>query len=374
MTKQDTGILVLGAYGLAGHAITRMLLDRTSYTVVAAGRRRDALDRLAAETPGRRLRTLCLDASDANALSGACDAADAVINAVGPYARTGAAVAQTVVEAGRPYIDFANEQIHFRRLEKLDALARERELPVITAAGAIPGMSTMLALYAAARVPGVTRIDLFWAQGRMAEAGGGVGSLMSGVLEARHMPVALEQGREIPIRLGMRWCEESLPPPFGNTKMLGLPTIDAITLPRRLPLRDMQTWWMMGDIPPGLFTLLRVLRPEQRPWAYRLLESLVRKTAQREFAHAVKHGLGPEGLLKVRAQGPAATWEGHILFRDGGVATAVLPVLCARAILEGRAPRSGLLTPPDLFSPETVFDALGDAALEAGLDDAGRAS
>jgi hypothetical protein len=366
-------VLVLGAYGLAGHAITRMLLERTPFNVSAAGRKAAALAQLfsgsaalgrrAAELPDTRLRTVCLDARDTSALATACGAADVVINEVGPYARDGASIARTVIEAGKAYIDFANEQMHFHRLEALDGLAREQGVPLITAAGAIPGVSTMLALHAAARVPGVERLDLFWAQGRMPEAGSGLGSLMSGVLEAHHMPVAIEDGEETPIRLGARWHEESLPPPFGKTKMLGLPTIDAITIPRLVPLRHLQTWWMMGDVPTGLLTLLRVLRPERRPWAYRLVEALVRKTAEREYAHALAHGLGPEGLLKVRATGPDSTWEGHILFRDGGVATAVLPVLCARAVLEGRAPRAGLLTPPDLFTPEDVFKGLEEAAL-----------
>jgi short subunit dehydrogenase-like uncharacterized protein len=117
-------ILVLGAYGLAGRAIVERLAARTTHPVVAAGRRADKLQALLKALGSDRIHALVLDATDVTALRNACANASFVINAIGPFARSGAAIARTAVECGRPYLDCANEQLHYRNLSELDALAR----------------------------------------------------------------------------------------------------------------------------------------------------------------------------------------------------------------------------------------------------------
>ena len=52
------------------------------------------------------------------ALREACGRASFVINAVGPFARSGAAIARVAVECGLPYLDCANEQVHYGHAEK----------------------------------------------------------------------------------------------------------------------------------------------------------------------------------------------------------------------------------------------------------------
>ena len=91
-------ILVLGAYGLAGRAIVERLTARTPHTVVAAGRSGDKLHALLKQSDSRRVRPLVLDVTNLSALREACAAVSFVINAVGPFARSGAATARTAVE------------------------------------------------------------------------------------------------------------------------------------------------------------------------------------------------------------------------------------------------------------------------------------
>ncbi|MCC6144601.1 MAG: saccharopine dehydrogenase NADP-binding domain-containing protein [Candidatus Hydrogenedentes bacterium] len=360
-------ILLLGAYGLAGRSILRQLIERTSFEVLATGRNEDRLQQVVEPFKRSRIDTAVVDVLDGRALSQACADADLVINATGPYAVTGAETARSVINCGTPYLDFANEQIHYRRLQNLKSLAKARNVPVITAAGAIPGISTMLAVRAAHGAPGARTLDLVWAQGRMDFEEGGLGSLMGGLLETGFVPRTVEGGREVQVILGSRRCTRDLPAPFGPTALVGLPTIDALLLPKALRLDTLHTWWAMGTMPPGAVALVRLLAPHRRPWSYRLVKRLLTSLSRYEYRHAVKQNKGTESILLARMSN-GGEWSGYLRFPSGGYATAILPVLLAQRVLEGEPPRAGLHTPLDLLTPEEVFAALNDLgiALEAG--------
>lgn len=341
-------ILVLGAYGLAGRAMVERLAETTDLPVTAAGRRADQLAALRAETGGDRVDTLVLDAADAAALRAACAGSALVINAVGPFARGGAAVARTVVGCGVPYLDCANEQEHYRNLRPLDAAARERGVPLITAAGAIPGLSTLAALRLLERTPGADAVDCCWAQFRHAREGSGLASMMGGLLEAAGRPLAVCDGRHVPVVMGRSVRDIDLPAPFGRRRMLEVPTIEALALPDRLPLREFHTWFHLGDLPLWLLDGVRLLDPGRRRWAYRLIEAVMRRINDAETRKAAAAGIGPEALLSVRVRGPQAEASADVLFRDGAVATACLPAHLAACWLRGELPETGLLTPADL--------------------------
>ncbi|MHC4493626.1 MAG: saccharopine dehydrogenase NADP-binding domain-containing protein, partial [Planctomycetota bacterium] len=176
-------VLVLGAYGLAGREIVAGLLAKTDLRVIASGRNTQKLEALTQRLAHPRLSTRPLDAYDAEALAKACGDADVVINAVGPYTQGGAEIARTVLEAKCPYVDFANEQTHYRRLESLDALARRREVLLLTGAGLVPGLSTLIVLHAAEQLPDAQEVDVCYAQGRAPDEESGLGSALGGVVE-----------------------------------------------------------------------------------------------------------------------------------------------------------------------------------------------
>ena len=134
-------VMVLGGYGLAGEAVVRDLIEKTEFTVIACGRNPDKIERLSKGIQHPKLSFRVLDVTDADGLREACGEVDLVINCVGPFALTGIQTARAVLEAGTPYVDIANEQVHFRRLTELDALARERGVCLLTAAGASLGLA-----------------------------------------------------------------------------------------------------------------------------------------------------------------------------------------------------------------------------------------
>ncbi|HOX38139.1 MAG TPA: saccharopine dehydrogenase NADP-binding domain-containing protein [Candidatus Brocadiia bacterium] len=361
-------VLVLGAYGLAGRAIVRRLAERTGYSIIAAGRSGERLAALLEEIGSDRATPLTLDATDAPSLGKACAEASFVINAVGPFPVSGAMIAGTVIECGKPYLDCANEQLHYRNLMELDASARRKDVPMITAAGSIPGLSTLLIAHALERYPDSIAVDCCWAQMRHAYADSGLASMMGGIIEAAASPVALRGGKPAPIVIGRSTKHFDLPEHFGLHSLLEVPTIDALTIPARYPLREFHTWFYMGDMPTWLLEIVRLLRPDRRKWAYRLIESVMRRINDRDTAKAIASGIGAECLLMVTARSPDKTASHFIKFRDGAVSTACLPAHIADRFLRGEISETGLLTPLDLANADDILALAEGTVLSFDLE------
>ncbi len=353
-------ILVLGAYGLAGRAIVNRLVRKTPYAVIAAGRDSVKLDAVLGALDSDRVRPCILDALDASALRKVCETSDFVVNAVGPFARSGAAIAQTVLESGKPYLDCANEQQHYRRLESLADMAIQRNIPLITAAGAIPGLSTLLA----AQFPNAAHIACCWAQLRHAYPDSGLASMMGGLLEALAEPLSVTSGKLSPAALGKSFKTFALPAPFGRRQCLEVPTIDALTLPRRIPLQDYHTWFYLGDLPLWLLDVVRWLQPQRRAWAYGLMEFVMRRINAHDTAKAIAAGVGPEALLLIAASQGEEVESRSMMFVDGAAATACLPVYLAHLYATGEIEQTGLLTPLDLIAPDALEAIVSDILID----------
>ncbi len=342
-------VLVLGAYGLAGRAIVRRLLAATDAKVVASGRRSDRLvEEFSGDSSGR-LRTLALDATDSTALTDACREADVVVNAVGPYDLHGAAIARTVVGGRRHYIDCANEQVHFEHLRKLDAEAADAGVLLVTGAGVAPGLSTLVAAHLLESGLPPTSVEIVYAQLRHAYPDGGQASVMGGVLDAVHRPWAIHAGERVEAKLGRSVREMELPAPFGRRRLLEVPTIDVPVLAARVALHDARTWFYLGDQPPWLFGLIRLLDPTRRRWAYRLIERIVTRMTRAEYDHAVASGLGTDVYLGVTVGAAGVSRSAEVHLTDGASPTAVLPARIASDLLAGTVTESGLRTPIDLY-------------------------
>lgn len=342
-------------------------MSHTDYPIVAAGRNAEKLRLVTGSLESDKIQALILDATDAAALKAACGNASFVINAVGPFSRTGAAIARTVIAASRPYLDCANEQRHYHNLQELDGVAREQGVPMITAAGAIPGISTLLTAHLLQRFPDATDVTCCWAQFRHAYADSGLASMMGGILEAMERPTMIHNGNPVPLIIGSAIRNFELRSPFGTLRMMELPTIDTLTLADRFSLQELHTWFYLGDMPTWLLGLIRLLRPDRRAWAYKLVESVMGYLNDKDTAKAIAAGVGPECLLTVTVCNGKDEQNSFMMFRDGAVATACLPVHIADAFLQGNLSETGLLTPLDIVNPEDVFEIAGDALIESDL-------
>jgi hypothetical protein len=189
--------------------------------------------------------------------------------------------------------------------------------------------------------------------------------MMGGILEALHRPVALRQGKPMPVVIGRSAKSFALPHPFGQRRLLEVPTIDDLTIPARFPLQEFHTWFYMGDLPTWLLNIVRLLQPNRRPWAYRLIEAIMRRINDRDTARAIAAGVGPESLLQVLASSSSETKSQSLLFRDGAVATACLPAYIADHYLRGELAKTGLFTPLELIDPERLPEIADGALIRA---------
>ena len=358
--NSQPAVLVLGAYGLAGRAIVARLLQTTALKVIAAGRNPDKLHSALAAYGDERVRACVFDAMDADALRSACADAAVVINAAGPFAKDGAEIARRIIAAQRPYVDCANEQLHYRRLKALDNTARNAGLPMVTGAGAIPGFSTLLAAHMLEACPNADALNLAWVQLRHAHADTGLASIMGGVLDALDAPLSLTGGALVPLQLGAQVCSIDFPPPFGKTHMLEAPTLDTLLLGGRGELKELHTWFHLTDIPPGLMKVVRLLQPQRRPWAYKLIAFVAGRLNNADTAKALANDLSPAGLLQVTVSSGAESQTRWMLFRDGGCATACLPVRFAEDIVRGKITSPGLLTPLDCYAASDLAQLAGE--------------
>ena len=360
-------ILVLGAYGLAGRTVIDGLVKLTDKTVVAAGRDSQKLETVLSDVPKDRCRKLELDAGDPNALQKAIENINLVINTVGPYPIFGEQIAKAAIRNHTAYIDCANEQIHFRKLQQLDQSAKRNGIPIVTAAGAIPGLSTLLADKLLRQFPAAESVNITFAQFRHAYEGSGLGSIMSGVLDAVNLPSALIDGEHKPVVLGRSFRKFDLPAPFGKRNMLEVPTIDTLILSEKFRLQNLHTWFYLGEQPAWMFGLIRLLKPHKRQWAYELIKKVAHHTDSAEFEKAIKAGHGPEAMLHVEISNATDSKSGTVLLKDGAIPMAYLPVIIAKNYLTGRTAHTGLGTPLDFLDFDTFADVAQDAIIETNF-------
>nr|MDO8112102.1 saccharopine dehydrogenase NADP-binding domain-containing protein [Candidatus Sigynarchaeota archaeon] len=355
-------ILVLGAYGHAGRYIVKGLAKHVNATIVATGRDKAKLDACFAAMHSTNLTTEILDAFEMPSLSRACEPADLVINCVGPYARNGDRITKVVIDAGKDYIDFANEQSHFRCLQALDARAKERNLSMVTAVGTSPGLSTLLFLVAREKLPDVSSLEMYYASGSKSEPHEAFGSVMGAIVETGFEPVEFTDGSYVKTFLGKDKKFEPMPAPFGNTYVIAFPTIDALVIPKLCPVKNVRSYWAMGAIPPGFTTIIKLLKPHRKDWSYNLVSKIVKASMKADHKKAKSQGLGLESVIKIVAIAGTRRWEALMTFPDGGGAAAsYLPVITAKKIVEGAITGKGLLTPIDIIKPSDLIGAARDA-------------
>ena len=351
-------VLVLGAYGLAGRTVVQGLLKKSELRIIISGRNKEKLQQIRdhANSP-ERLETAVFDALDTARLKSASAEAGLVINCVGPYSMSGFEIARTVLETSTHYIDFANEQIHYSRLKELAPFASRKNLMLLTACGWAPGFSTLLMKRAVEKVPSIHSLEMCYVQGRTPDDNSGMGSIMGAILEPGFGSVTLKNGELIQEKLGVDQKLVLMPEPFGETAMLGIPTIDTLLFADYPGLRDLRTYFAVGvQSPPGLFSLIGMLKAHKRKWAYRLLERIVSHIVRKSYADAVKKGFTPGGYIQITAKSRNMTLQNLIPFEDGGTATSYLPVLAARRLFQNKIQKTGLLTVLELFNLDTVLN------------------
>jgi hypothetical protein len=150
--SSSSRIAVLGATGEVGRRVCAQL---AGVDLAIAGRRRGALDALAAALPGAAAHVA--DAGDPAALARAFAGARVVVNAAGPLADTAAPVLAAALAAGAHYVDVGGEQAALQAgYEQRDAAARRSGCVALPGAGLDCALGDLAAAWAAAQLIGAS--------------------------------------------------------------------------------------------------------------------------------------------------------------------------------------------------------------------------
>ena len=351
-------VLVLGAYGHVGKFIVPELAGTLGLEVIATGRNLSKLETLYGNQEKNQIHVKKLDAFDFEELKKACKNVDLVINGVGPYAKDFWKVAGEIVNLGVNYLDFANEQSHYRHLKDLGERASENGLKLVTGVGTSPGISTILYRMTKLNLPDMEYGEMQYVSGIKESPEEGFGSVMGAILETGINPVAYIDGELKPMPLGREKKIERYPEPFNKRKFLAFPTIDALIVPNVLNLNTLRTYWAMGDIPPGFSSAIKFFKPHKRQWAYNLFKMIAKSSMKKEYNQSKKDGLGLESMMKIIGKAPQQESTTTITFPRGGGASASYMVLITTKLLsENRIEKKGLITPADLDIMEN-FESL----------------
>ncbi|MFI6940209.1 saccharopine dehydrogenase family protein [Streptomyces sp. NPDC050418] len=166
-------VLALGGAGGMGRHLCRTALHLDGIDeLTVADLDETAAHRFAAEltTPGSpvQVRALGLDVTDPAALHSALTRADAVVNTVGPFYRFGVPVLTAAIDARCHYLDICDDWEPTAAMLGLSARARAAGVTAVIGMGATPGLSNLLAVYAARELDSVHDLVTGW----NVEAGG----------------------------------------------------------------------------------------------------------------------------------------------------------------------------------------------------------
>ncbi len=146
-------VLVLGGYGIYGRTITIALSKIPNIDSVIAGRRPHRAARLA-ERIGARI--AAVDVTDSDRLNTVLDGVFAVVDASAPFQGRSYVVPQLCAERGVHYVDLADSRVYVTGISRLDRTARRTGSLLVSGAGMLPGVSSVLLDWLAS---GLDRLD-----------------------------------------------------------------------------------------------------------------------------------------------------------------------------------------------------------------------
>lgn len=351
-------ILVLGGYGGAGSAISRLILKMTPADLIVAGRREDRARGLAEalnrEFSGDRATYTQADASDPPSLREAFRGADLVIDAATtvPFVEM---TARAAIAAGSDWIDIHYPQAGVAVLEGLRPEIEGAGLVFVTQAGFLPGLPSVLAQAAEGRFTRYRKAAAYVAMRTDFEAGGAALEFVEALGEysaevfrdGRWRGAGAREVRKVDFGppLGVKTCyPTTLAEMRGLPEMLGVEELGAYVAGIN--------WFVDGVVTPLAYLLGRVKSGLGRD---RLAGLLVwgskRFTPPGEAVAVVLEAEGERGgeevLVRLRA--------GH----DDVYGFTAMPVVALLLqILDGKARKPGLLMMGHLVDPVRLLEDL----------------
>ena len=338
MSRHPT-VAVYGATGYTGTLVAAELARR-GVPMILAGRDALKLDAAAAaaraaggEVAGVRAASI----DDPQALIGALQDAAVVINAAGPFVRTGAPVLRAAIAAGTHYLDTTGEQPWIRDTFEVFGADLER-----AGAAAVAGMGfdyvpgdLLCHLVGRTAAPLRELIVAYDVHGFDPTRG----TMRSSLEMLKGGDVVYADGRWVPAPAAVTRARVVFPEPVGRQTVSRYPSGEQITVPRHVRTRRVVALLSTRAIaPPGLERALPVLTPA--------IAAALRIDPLRERLSA-RIGDLPEGPSEERRR--AAAWT----------------IVCFARGEDGREAR-GLVRGPDIYGLTAVTTVHGALLLAAG--------
>jgi saccharopine dehydrogenase-like NADP-dependent oxidoreductase len=158
-------IIVIGGAGDMGSAACAATVKDPEITSVVVADRDGARAEALADELGPKAAALTLDITDRDALLVAIGDVDVVLNTVGPFYLFGRPVLEAALEAGRHYVDIADDWEPTIEMLELDEAAQAKGVTAIVGIGASPGLSNLLAAVAHDQLDTVDKLYTGWRGG-----------------------------------------------------------------------------------------------------------------------------------------------------------------------------------------------------------------
>ncbi|KAA1427807.1 saccharopine dehydrogenase family protein [Nocardioides antri] len=366
-------IIIGGAGDMGSVACTATVEDPEITSVVIADRdgpRAEALaDRLGPKASG-----VALDITDREALLAAIADADTVLNTVGPFYLYGRPVLEAALEAGKHYVDIADDWEPTIEMLELDDVARAKGVTAIVGIGASPGMSNLLATVAHGELDTVEKLYTAWRGG-------------SGIPKAPEDPDDVKPAAAIdhwihnlaePIRVwrdGEHQEADALEelvidyPGIGSATVWTCGHPEPITLPRYFP--DIRESLNVMFCRPGLIDAARAVRDRVRAKELTVPEAskvLILSPGRRgpeagpvpSFPGVFAYAEGTKDGRRARA----AVATNYMPEGEMGEATCIPMAIAVGMLARGEIKTTGVLGPEGCIDPIPFFERLAEHAGE----------
>lgn len=361
-------VLVLGGCGNRGSGVARDLMESPDVTHVRLGDIRPDIGRVHQSLrSNQKVSTEFVDiTSDFADLVRAVRASDLVVNCVGPYVEFGDSVVRAAIEAKVNYLDICDDGAVTRQFLELDGAAKQAGICVCTGSGVTPGLTNMMAAYAAGSMTRVDEIEVFFAIALLDPVGRA--GLLTALRQFTGDVWQFVDGKDVLVPAGTGVQETEFLPPFGRAEVRYARHPESVTLPRAFTgaqrVVNKATFWPPSVVP--LFAdLNRLGLTDPNPLPVNDIQ-----VSPRDFTLAfLQHNPGLRSapdlpasfactVVVSGARGDADVTTTLRVAGWAGLLVAIPAATCARMLLKGEARTTGVVGPESAFDPVRFLDEL----------------
>ena len=353
-------VLILGGCGYMGSSAARDLIKSDEVTqVILADRKIDMTNVHESVQNSQKISTLNLDVTDFQALVKAMRDSDVVVNDVGPYSKFGIKPVEAAIAAGVSYVDICDDCNVTKEIFKLDESAKKAGVSICTGFGGSPGITNILARFAADKLDNVDEIRVLWTVALNDSFGqAGLTQAMSQFIGNVTQYI---DGQWVDVPAGSGGEEVDFTGSLGKTQVYYAAHPEALTLPRYIP--GVNTVVEKGGFfPPWVskmfmelinlgFVSAETLTVGNTTMTSKELMALIVQNAAGFWNQVEQYEFSPVDIIvKGRESGKRVAHAYH-LAGSAAPGIAMLTSMCARMLYRGDIKARGVVAPEGAADP-----------------------